>query len=55
MAGKRYRDDSLTKGEAIKKAKVTPSGIPAPTKPIKRGIDEQEQKGVTTPRSAAKR
>jgi len=55
MAGKRYRDDSLTKGEATRKAKVTPSGIPAPTNPINRGIEEHEQKGVTTPSSAAKR
>lgn len=54
-AGKRISDDSLTRGEAIKKAKVTPKGIPALIKPINKGIDEQEQNGVTTPRKAAKR
>ena len=41
--------------EVIKKAKVTPKGTPAPTKPINKGIEEQEQKGVITPISAAKR
>ena len=40
-------------GEEIKKAKVIPSGSPALVKPIKIGILEQEQKGVTVPRSAA--
>jgi len=44
---------SFTKGEVIKKAKVTPSGIPPLTKPIKSGTDEQEQKGVTTPNKEA--
>ena len=42
-----------TIGEEIKKAKVIPSGSPALVKPIKIGILEQEQKGVTVPRSAA--
>jgi hypothetical protein len=53
MAGKRYRDASLIRGELIKNAKVIPSGIPAPKNPIKRGIDEQEQNGVTIPKRAA--
>ena len=44
---------SLTKGEVIKKAKVTPKGIPPLTKPINSGTDEQEQKGVTTPKRLA--
>lgn len=33
--------------------KITPKGSPAPVKPIKMGIDEQEQKGVTVPSNAA--
>jgi hypothetical protein len=44
---------SLTNGEVIKKAKVTPSGIPPLTNPIKSGIDEQEQKGVMAPNNEA--
>ena len=44
---------SFTKGDVIKKAKVTPSGIPPLTKPINKGTDEQEQKGVTTPKRLA--
>ena len=55
MAGNKYSEDSLTKGELIRKANVTPRGMPAPTKPINSGIDEQEQKGVITPKRAAKR
>ena len=44
---------SLTKGEVIKNEKVTPNGIPPLTKPINSGTDEQEQKGVTTPKRLA--
>ena len=44
---------SLTIGELMRKAKVTPSGIPASTKPMKSGTAEQEQNGVTTPNEAA--
>jgi hypothetical protein len=44
---------SLTKGEVTKKEKVTPNGIPPLTKPIKYGADEQEQDGVTTPKTEA--
>jgi len=36
-------------GAAIRKEKVTPSGIPDSTKPRNRGIAEQEQNGVTIP------
>lgn len=43
-----------TIGEEIKKEKVTPVLTPAAVKPINRGIDEQEQKGVTVPNSAAR-
>ena len=39
-------------GEEIRKEKVTPSGRPTLVKPINRGMEEQEQKGVTVPRSA---
>ena len=46
---------SLTKGEVIKKEKVTPNGIPPLTKPINNGTDDQEQKGVTTPKRLATR
>ena len=44
---------SFTKGEVIKKANVTPNGIPPLTKPINSGTDEQEQNGVTVPNSEA--
>lgn len=46
---------SLTKGDVIKKEKVTPKGIPPLTKPINKGTDEQEQNGVTTPKRLAVR
>ena len=45
---------SFTNGDVIRKAKVTPSGIPPFTKPINSGIDEQEQNGVMAPKNAAK-
>ena len=41
-----------TSGEEIKKEKVTPIGRPALVKPIKSGIEEQEQKGVIVPSKA---
>ena len=34
------------------KEKVTPNGNPALVKPMKIGMDEQEQKGVTVPSRA---
>ncbi len=40
-------------GEEIRKEKVTPTGNPADVKPINSGMEEQEQNGVTVPRSAA--
>ena len=40
-------------GDDIKNEKVTPRGSPALVKPIKSGIDEQEQNGVTVPSNAA--
>lgn len=41
-----------TKGEEIRKENVTPTGKPARVKPIKIGIDEQEQNGVMVPSKA---
>jgi hypothetical protein len=46
---------SLIRGELIRKAKVTPKGIPPLTKPMNRGMEEQEQKGVTAPRRTARK
>ena len=46
---------SLTKGEVIREAKVTPKGRPPFTKPINKGIDEQEQNGVIAPNVEAKK
>ena len=40
-------------GEEIRKEKVTPRGSPALVNPMNRGMEEQEQKGVTVPSSAA--
>lgn len=36
----------------MRKEKVTPTGSPAPVKPMNRGMEEQEQKGVTVPSRA---
>ena len=44
----------MTIGAEIRNEKVTPSGTPVVTKPMKSGTAEQEQKGVTTPSSAAR-
>lgn len=46
-------DAKSTRGEEIKKEKVVPIGSPALVNPIKSGIEEQEQKGVTVPSKAA--
>ena len=40
-------------GNFIVKGKVTPSGKPDEVKPMNSGMEEQEQKGVTVPNSAA--
>ena len=42
---------SLIMGAAMRKEKVTPRGTPVVTNPMKSGTAEQEQNGVTTPRS----
>ena len=52
MSFSRTSEPRSTIGEEIRKEKVTPSGRPALVKPINRGMEEQEQKGVTVPRSA---
>ena len=46
---------SLTNGDVIRNANVTPKGIPPLTKPMNNGIDEQEQKGVIAPNMDASR
>jgi len=50
---KRTREPRSTIGEEIRNEKVTPKGRPADVKPMKSGIDEHEQNGVTVPSSAA--
>ena len=47
------KEPKSTKGEDIKNENVTPTGNPADVKPMNKGIDEQEQKGVTVPKRAA--
>ena len=50
----KIREPRSTRGDEIRKENVIPTGNPALVNPIKRGIEEQEQKGVTVPKSAAK-
>jgi hypothetical protein len=45
-------DARSTKGEEIKNENDTPIGKPALVKPMKIGIEEQEQNGVTVPSNA---
>jgi hypothetical protein len=47
-------DAKSTKGDDIKKENVTPIGSPAFVNPIKIGIEEHEQNGVTVPNNAPK-
>ena len=44
---------SLIIGEVIRKENVAPRGTPALSRLMKIGIEEQEQKGVIAPKSAA--
>ena len=46
---------SLTNGDVIRNANVTPRGIPPLTKPMDRGMDEHEQNGVIAPTTDANR
>jgi hypothetical protein len=43
-----------TSGDDIRNENVTPNGRPALVKPMKSGIEEHEQNGVTVPSSAPK-
>jgi hypothetical protein len=45
-------DAKSTNGDDIKNENVTPTGKPAFVNPMKIGIDEQEQNGVTVPNKA---
>jgi hypothetical protein len=53
MLIRRIRLPTSTIGEDIRNEKVTPRGSPALVNPMNSGIEEQEQKGVTVPKSAA--
>ncbi len=44
---------SFTNGEVMRKAKVTPSGMPPFTKPMNRGTELHEQNGVIAPKVEA--
>ena len=48
----RRRLPKSTIGDEIKKEKVTPNGSPALVNPINKGMEEQEQNGVTVPSKA---
>lgn len=41
----KIREPRSTRGDEIRKENVIPTGNPALVNPIKRGIEEQEQKG----------
>ena len=47
------REPRSTIGDDIRKENVTPKGRPALVKPMKSGIEEHEQNGVTVPSKAA--
>ena len=49
---KRTRLPRSTIGDEIRKENVTPKGSPALVKPMKIGIEEHEQNGVTVPSNA---
>jgi hypothetical protein len=49
----RTSEPRSTIGDDIRNENVTPKGRPADVKPIKSGIEEHEQKGVTVPSRAA--
>jgi len=48
-------ETASTRGDEIKKAKVTPKGIPPFTNPINKGTEEHEQNGVIVPKKEAKK
>ncbi len=53
LASNSIEAKSTRGGDEIKNENVVPIGNPADVKPINKGIDEQEQNGVTVPNSAA--
>jgi hypothetical protein len=53
MPIKMATDTASTRGEEIRNANVTPSGIPPFTNPINKGTEEQEQNGVMVPKKEA--
>lgn len=54
MLASKIIDAKSTRGDEIRNENVTPIGKPALVKPINKGMDEQEQNGVTVPSNAAK-
>jgi hypothetical protein len=52
MLARSITDARSTRGDEIKNENVTPTGNPAFVNPIKIGIDEHEQNGVTVPNNA---
>jgi hypothetical protein len=52
MLASKSTDARSTRGEDTRKENVTPIGNPALVKPMNKGIDEQEQKGVSVPSKA---
>lgn len=53
MLDKSIKEAKSTRGDDIKNENVIEIGIPAEVNPIKSGIDEHEQNGVTVPKRAA--
>src|SRR6056297_2416156 len=53
ILARRSTDAKSTNGDEIRNENVTPIGNPALVNPMNKGIDEQEQKGVTVPKRAA--
>ncbi len=53
MLPSKMADAKSTNGEEIKKENVTANGNLEPVNPMNKGIEEQEQKGVTVPSKAA--
>ncbi|MPM29181.1 hypothetical protein SDC9_75721 [bioreactor metagenome] len=49
----RSREPKSTIGEEMRNENVTPTGSPADVNPMKSGMEEQEQNGVTVPSKAA--
>ena len=52
MLANKITEAKSTKGEEIKKEKVTPRGNPALVNPMNKGIEEHEQNGVNVPNKA---